>query len=132
MNLRRLLLVLLAALFAASIKTAPAQTPSSMQQIAAIRDEWVNDWKSKNLEGLRTLYAQNAVFLPADGTWVEGRDAIGDYLRQVIDSSGNSIIVPDAPNGSGEARGIWLTTPGSYSTGSRATTGQSKAFTSCS
>jgi ketosteroid isomerase-like protein len=76
-----------------------------MQQIAAIRDEWVNDWKSKNLEGLRTLYAQNAVFLPADGTWVEGRDAIGDYLRQVIDSSGNSIIVPDAPNGSGEASG---------------------------
>jgi ketosteroid isomerase-like protein len=65
----------------------------------------VNDWKSKNLEGLRTLYAQNAVFLPADGTWVEGRDAIGDYLRQVIDSNGNSIIVPDAPNGSGEASG---------------------------
>jgi hypothetical protein len=43
-----LLLVLLAALFAASIKTAPAQTPSSsIQQIAAIRHEWVNDWKSK-------------------------------------------------------------------------------------
>jgi hypothetical protein len=75
----RLLLVLLAALFAASIKTAPAQTPSSsMQQIAAIRHEWVNDWKSKNLEGLRTLYAQIALFLPADGTWVESRDAIGD------------------------------------------------------
>ena len=63
MNLCRLLLVLLAALFAASIKTAPTQSPSSsMQQIAAIRHEWVNDWKSKNLEGLRTLYAQGAVF----------------------------------------------------------------------
>ena len=63
MNLRRLLLVLLAALFAASIKTAPAQSPSSsMPQIAARRHEWVNDWKSKNLGGLRTLYAQDAVF----------------------------------------------------------------------
>jgi ketosteroid isomerase-like protein len=65
----------------------------------------VNDWKSKNLEGLRTLYAHGAVFLPAVGTWVEGRDAIGDYLRQVIDSGSDSIIVPDAPNRSGEASG---------------------------
>ena len=44
-------------------------------------------------------------FLPAVGTWVEGRDAIGDYLRQVIDSGSDSIIVPDAPNRSDEASG---------------------------
>ncbi|MGA7314102.1 MAG: hypothetical protein WBX22_09030 [Silvibacterium sp.] len=114
MNLRRLLLPLLAALLAVSIKTAPAQTPSSpIQQIAVIRHEWMNDWKSKNLEGLRTLHAQNTVILPAVGTWVEGRDAIGDYLRQVIDSSGNSIIVPDAPNGSGEGSGDRLGSPSS-------------------
>jgi uncharacterized protein (TIGR02246 family) len=66
-----------------------------------VRDEWIKDWKSRNLEDLRKLYAQDAVFLPALGTEIRGRDAIGDYLKQIIDSSpGDLFAEPDGLDGS--------------------------------
>jgi uncharacterized protein (TIGR02246 family) len=83
----RLLLVTIAALFVVPVKPAPAQVPSSPQSFVAVRDAWIKDWKSRDLDDLRKLYAPDAVFLPALGTEIRGRDAIGHYLKQIIDSS---------------------------------------------
>lgn len=72
MNSRRVLsspaLWLVAAVFAVPLRAEPGPTsPDSAQQISALHDEWVNDWKSKNLEDLRTLYDQDAVLLRPEG-----------------------------------------------------------------
>jgi uncharacterized protein (TIGR02246 family) len=98
----RLLLVTVVALLAISNNPAPAQTqPDADRSFAAVRDEWIKDWKSRNLDDLRKLYAPDAVFLPALGTEIRGRDAIGDYLKQIIDSSpGDLFAEPDDLDGS--------------------------------
>lgn len=103
----RLLLIIVAALSAAVNRPAPAQAPSnSTQSFVAVRDEWIKDWKSRNLDGLRTLYAPDAVFLPALGVGIQGRDAIGDYLKQLSDSTvGALFVVPYGPGGAGDASG---------------------------
>lgn len=94
--------ILVAALLAAPIHTAPYETrPDSAPQVSAVREEWVRDWKARNFEGLRALYDQDAVFLPAVGQSVRGPNAIGDYLKQVINSTYGDLIV----QGSGEASG---------------------------
>jgi uncharacterized protein (TIGR02246 family) len=100
MNLRRLLLVLAAALIA--IETLPAQTQSdSEREIAAIREQWVSNWNAQKLEPILKLYAQDAVFLPSTGQRIEGRQAIGNYLKQLMDSravnlSVNSVVADDS------------------------------------
>jgi ketosteroid isomerase-like protein len=69
----------------------------------AVRDEWIKDWKSGIWNDLRRLYAPDAVFLPALGVEIRGRDAICDYLRQINNSSkGDLFVVPD---GSDEVSG---------------------------
>jgi hypothetical protein len=110
----RLLLIIVAALSAAVNRPAPAQAPSnSTQSFVAVRDEWIKDWKSRNLDGLRTLYAPDAVFLPALGVGIQGRDAIGDYLKQLSDSTvGALFVVPYGPGGRAMLQVTWHTIPG--------------------
>lgn len=94
MNLRRLLLVLTAGLVAVAAGTLPAQTPSdSAKEIAAIRDQWVESWNAQKIEPILKLYAQDAVLLPATGERIEGRDAIGNYLKQAVVSSAGNLSV---------------------------------------
>jgi ketosteroid isomerase-like protein len=85
-----------------SNKLAPAQTQQDADRsFAAVRDEWVKDWKSRNLDDLRKLYAPDAVFLPALGAEIRGRDAVGDYLKLILDSShGDLFAEPDGLDGS--------------------------------
>src|SRR5882762_3918758 len=86
MNLRRLLLVSTITLMAVVVGTLPGQTPSdSAKEIAAIREQWVSNWNAQKLEPILKLYAQDAVFLPSTGQRIEGREAIGNYLKQLMD-----------------------------------------------
>jgi GWxTD domain-containing protein len=62
-------------------------TSGSGRKIFEACQEWERDWKTKNLQGLRALYAHDADFLPAAGPGIKGRDAIGDYLKQITDST---------------------------------------------
>jgi uncharacterized protein (TIGR02246 family) len=94
MRSRCILVVVVAMLLTESFGIVRARTSSdSTEQISAIHNEWVKDWKTKNLEDLRMLYAQDAVFLPAVGRYVQGRDAIAGYLKELIDSSTDGLIV---------------------------------------
>jgi uncharacterized protein (TIGR02246 family) len=45
---------------------------------------WVTDWKAKNLDNLISLYAPDAVFLPADGSRATGRDEIRAALQKQL------------------------------------------------
>ena len=96
MNPRRVLLSLMTLLLLAiaAIKTLPAQTSAnSEKEIAKIREQWVANWNAKKLEPIVQLYAQDAVFLPSTGQRIEGREAIGSYLKQVMDSSAGKLSV---------------------------------------
>jgi ketosteroid isomerase-like protein len=96
MNPRRVLLSLMTLLLLAiaAIKTLPAQTSAnSEKEIAEIREQWVANWNAKKLEPIVQLYAQDAVFLPSTGQRIEGREAIGNYLKQVMDSSYGKLSV---------------------------------------
>src|SRR5882762_3032503 len=94
MNLRRLLLVSTITLMAVVVGTLPGQTPSdSAKEIAAIREQWVSNWNTQKLEPILNLYAQDAVFLPSTGQRIEGREAIANYLKQVMVSSAGNLTV---------------------------------------
>jgi uncharacterized protein (TIGR02246 family) len=60
---------------------------SSAESFVAVRDEWIENWKSRNLNGLCKLYAADATFLPAIGTEIHGRDAICNYLGEILEHS---------------------------------------------
>ena len=68
-----------------------------------MRDEWIKDWKSGNLDGIRKLYATDAVFQPALGAEIQGRDAIVDYLKRINDETKGELFV--VPDGLGEVSG---------------------------
>jgi ketosteroid isomerase-like protein len=94
MNRHRLLLFFSAALLAVVIETLPAQTPSdSAKETARIREQWVKNWNAKKLGPILEFYAQDAVLLPSTGLRIQGRDAIGDYLKQVMEMSTGNLSV---------------------------------------
>jgi ketosteroid isomerase-like protein len=94
-------------------KPLPAQT--ALNPVEAMRNEWVSDWKTKNMNGLRSLYEGDSTFIPAsvdrnivDGLVTEagliaGQDSIGKYLEQIITSSVGDLIF--LPYGPGEVSG---------------------------
>jgi ketosteroid isomerase-like protein len=106
------LVTLVAAFLAVALETAPAQTPSSSpQQISSVREEWVKDWNAKQLSALLMLYTQDAVLLPPTGQRITGRDAIGAYLKPVMDSRAGNLSVTsvsaDAPGTLGYDSGTY-------------------------
>src|SRR4051812_38395486 len=60
---------------------------NSAESFVAVRDEWIENWKSRNLNRLCNLYAADATFLPAIGSEIHGRDAICNYLGQILEHS---------------------------------------------
>jgi ketosteroid isomerase-like protein len=107
MNTRRLLLVFVVTLFelSATSHLAKAQQPKTSRTPSEVREQWTSYWKARNLEGLRTLYTQDAVFISAVGERFDGSDQIGKHLEHVINSTENLIVLSDGPNGTGEASG---------------------------
>ncbi|HKM90332.1 MAG TPA: nuclear transport factor 2 family protein [Candidatus Acidoferrales bacterium] len=94
MNPRRMLPFLTALLIILAVESLPAQSSSnSAKEIATIREQWVTNWNAKNLEPIVKLYAQDAVLLPSTGQRIEGRDAIGNYLKRVMVSSTGNLSV---------------------------------------
>lgn len=91
---RRLILALAAMLIAVAFETLPAQNSSdSAKEIATIREQWVTNWNAQKLEPIVKLYAQDAVLLPSTGERIEGRGAIENYLKRVMESSLHNLIV---------------------------------------
>jgi len=50
--------------------------------VAQISENWAKDWSAKNIDALMALYAEDAVFLPANGIRVTGRSAIRDLFEK--------------------------------------------------
>ena len=52
-------------------------------EVARLRDDWLQNFRQKNVEAAVAMYAENAAFLPPDGQVVAGRAAIHDLYRTV-------------------------------------------------
>jgi len=52
--------------------------------VTQISQEWAKEWSAKNVDALVALYAEDAVFLPADGSRVTGRVAIRDLFDKAL------------------------------------------------
>jgi ketosteroid isomerase-like protein len=63
----------------------PPQAPGPRSP-GELRDEWVNDLRSKQLDHILTLYAPNAVFLQPSGARVSGQAALRDLFKNVMGS----------------------------------------------
>ena len=61
----------------------------SASGVAQISETWAKEWSAKNLNALMALYAEDAVFMPANGTRITGRPAIHDLFEkaQAVNSS---------------------------------------------
>jgi ketosteroid isomerase-like protein len=105
MNTRRLLLVCFVTLFelSATSHLAKANQSKTTRTPFAVREQWASDWKTGNVQGLRTLYAKDAIFLPAAGRLLDGPSDIGNYLEHVIDTSESRMMLE--PNVGSEASG---------------------------
>jgi uncharacterized protein (TIGR02246 family) len=49
--------------------------------IRRLSDEWARHWNARELEGVVSAYAADAVYLPPHHQAVHGRDAIREYLK---------------------------------------------------
>jgi uncharacterized protein (TIGR02246 family) len=54
----------------------------SASGVAQISETWGKEWSAGNLNALIALYAEDAVFLPANGSRVTGRSAIRDLFEK--------------------------------------------------
>ena len=84
----------------AALLVAADQALDRNQQIAAIRDRWIRDWKANDMRDLSELYEQDAALFPPVGSPINGRDAIANYFEKLINNSHALIVV-----GSGEVSG---------------------------
>ena len=58
--------------------------PQSASVVAKISEQWAKEWKAKNVDALMTLYAEDAVFMPANGSRVTGRSAIRELFQKAL------------------------------------------------
>ncbi len=63
---------------------ASAQCESGLNKL---RDSWVKNWNSKNINGLMELYAPDATYLSMDGKRINGREEIKAFFKQDMDST---------------------------------------------
>lgn len=61
--------------------------------VAPISQKWAKEWSAKNLDALMTLYAEDAVFLPANGSRVAGRAAIRDLFEKALAANASNLRV---------------------------------------
>jgi uncharacterized protein (TIGR02246 family) len=74
-----------------------AQTKSAISpEIAKLRNEWVKDLHTKQLDQIAALYAEDAEFLLATGTRVSGRAAIRELCKNVMATMTSDITLRTA------------------------------------
>jgi ketosteroid isomerase-like protein len=85
MNSRFVLIVVVVAFLAVSVRTLPvqsviAQTSSdSQQQISNVLNDWSMDWKARDAEAISALYARDAIINPAIDRRINPQDTVGDF-----------------------------------------------------
>jgi ketosteroid isomerase-like protein len=77
--------ILVGLLISAGSTVAPAQ--KTEDGIEKIRAEWVNSFKSKNLEKLMSLYADDAAVMPPTGERIVGKEKVTAYFKNLFDSA---------------------------------------------
>jgi ketosteroid isomerase-like protein len=79
---RRIALTFFLTAIAASLSVdAHATSSNSLAQVSA---DWSRDWQAKNLEAVLSLYAEDAVFMDADGSRVAGKPALRKFFESVL------------------------------------------------
>ena len=61
--------------------------------VAQISEKWAKEWSAKNVDALIALYAEDAVFLPANGSRVTGRAAIRDLFEKALAANTSDVRV---------------------------------------
>jgi uncharacterized protein (TIGR02246 family) len=64
--------------------TPPAE--GALAAVAAIRVQWAQNWNAKQLGPILQAYTPDAVLLSPNGQRVSGREAIGKFWKQRMDS----------------------------------------------
>ena len=100
MNIHRLLLILLIALFelSATSHLAKANQSKTTQTPSEVREQWARYWRAGNVQGLQSLYAESAILLPAAGRAANGPSDIGKYFEHLINTSEWRMVQTDEPN----------------------------------
>jgi len=71
-----------------------AQKPDD--QIAKVRATWVDDFKTKNADGLASLYVDNATLVAASGERIVGKENIRHYFVQLFESVATADVSVDS------------------------------------
>jgi uncharacterized protein (TIGR02246 family) len=61
-------------------------TSAEEKQIAEVRNSWLSNWNSNQLDNVMKLYATHATYLPSDGSRVSGQKDIRAYFEKLIGS----------------------------------------------
>jgi uncharacterized protein (TIGR02246 family) len=72
---------MLAKIVAVAVITFVAYPPRELTQPS---QDWARDWQSKNLDATLALYTDDAVFLDADGSHVDGKPALRKFFATVL------------------------------------------------
>jgi uncharacterized protein (TIGR02246 family) len=59
-------------------------------QVEAANAAWTSAFNAKNVENMTSLYADDAILLPAGRSPVKGKDALSKHWREVFERLGNS------------------------------------------
>jgi len=66
------------------VERVSAGSSADSDAIAKLRDEWVRDLHSKQLDQIANLYTEDAVFMQPDGQRVVGRPAIRELCKNIM------------------------------------------------
>ena len=88
-------LLIMAAVDARAVRAASIPSHLVRQKgasgVAQISEKWAKEWSAKNFDALMELYAEDAVFLPANGSRVTGRAAIRELFEKALAVNTSSV-----------------------------------------
>ncbi len=67
--------------------------PQGTGDLAKVSETWAKEWGAKNLEAVVALYAEDAVFMPAQGSRVAGRTAIRQLFAGALAAQSSDLRI---------------------------------------
>jgi len=85
--------VLVTVLLAGTFSVNAAPQASTVQKLAKIRDTWVQDLRTKQLEPILKFYAPGAVFLQPTGERITGSAALRTLFQTIMSTFNSDLIL---------------------------------------
>ena len=76
-----------------TVSDARVAAPDAAREITQVSEQWAKHWSAKNLDAVVALYAEDAVFLPSNGSRFTGLSSIRDLFAKALAANTSELRV---------------------------------------